>query len=271
MNLLSAQTRFSPVSLLFVLLIVVGCKTTPINTAQTSPIPPRLIEPLKFVNFTVSQINSLEGISNLMSAKVSIKQDSVLGDYDWASFTGSPGTTNHAETINEFRAGVEHDFSARYPFDRIKYNIFKSVSDALDFMAKAKSSKANYLPGNYCQELPVSILAGNLGSDDWEQIINDAGKGMTLKDYAKTGHPNLITDIRTAGNTLTFYDTGNKCDYVVKELARGDVDEDGCEDVLIAVSMLNQDGNGGYYQAYVVSRTDPKQRQLKLVEFGAAK
>jgi len=87
-----------------------------------------------------------------------------------------------------------------------------------------------------------------------------------LKDYAKTGHPNLITDIRTAGNTLTFYDTGNKCDYVVKELARGDVDEDGCEDVLIAVSMLNQDGNGGYYQAYVVSRTDPKQRQLKVVE-----
>jgi hypothetical protein len=119
--------------------------------------------------------------------------------------------------------------------------------------------------------LPVSILAGNLGSDDWEQIKIDAGKGMTLKDYAKTGHPNLLTDIRTAGNTLTFYDTGNKCDYVVKELARGDVDEDGCEDVLIAVSTLNQDGNGGYYQAYVVSRTDPKQRQLKLVEFGAAK
>ena len=167
MNLLSAQTRFSPVSLLFVLLIVVGCKTTPINTAQTSPTPPRLIEPLKFVNFTVSQINSLEGISNLMSAKVSIKQDSVLGDYDWASFTGSPGTTYHAETINEFRAGVEHDFSARYPFDRIKYNIFKSVSDALDFMAKAKSSKANYLPGRLLPELPVSILAGNLRSDDW--------------------------------------------------------------------------------------------------------
>jgi len=101
MNLLSAQTRFSPVSLLFVLLIVVGCKTTPINPAQTSPIPPRLVEPLKFVNFTVSQINSLEGISNLMSAKVSIKQDSVLGDYDWESFTGWPGTTNHAETVND--------------------------------------------------------------------------------------------------------------------------------------------------------------------------
>jgi hypothetical protein len=44
---------------------------------------------------------------------------------------------------------------------------------------------------------------------------------------------------------MTFSDAG--CDYWVVELARGDFDGDGFEDLLVVVSTYFREGSGRYY------------------------
>jgi len=51
---------------------------------------------------------------------------------------------------------------------------------------------------------------------------------------------------------------------MVQVMYRGDFDHDGSEDALIMIATYYQGGSGRVYQTFVVSRTDLKQRQLKL-------
>jgi len=76
-----------------------------------------------------------------------------------------------------------------------------------------------------------------------------------------------IRSIKFKGNIMTFSDAG--CDYAVQELARGDYDGDGYEDALVLISTNYQGGSGRFNQAYLVSKTGPKQRQLKLTKMDA--
>jgi hypothetical protein len=54
---------------------------------------------------------------------------------------------------------------------------------------------------------------------------------------------------------------------VVTELARGDFDHDGFEDALVMVAQYYQGGSGRSYSFDVVSKTDSKQRVLKLIDY----
>jgi hypothetical protein len=54
-----------------------GCKTAITGDAKTNLIAPRLMQPLEFTDFTISDITS-EGASNLMSQKIKIGTDDTL-------------------------------------------------------------------------------------------------------------------------------------------------------------------------------------------------
>jgi len=258
------ESRFSVVFLLFGL-VLTGCKTTSDN-AQTSPIPPSLIEPLRFANFTVSDINSLEGASNLMNEKVYLGEENAdQADYDWIV---SDQTTNriHCETVKDFKAKVQNKCSDETGFGRAKYQWVNSCADTLDFMARARPSQHSYLNKGYLLELPVSILGSSLDtqegdvSDKYEKILKlDSERGKTLKDYTKFFAPIHITKIELKNNTLSFYDSEFEIEYYITELARGDWDGDGNEDALIEIGWHTGGTLGGSYTA-MVTKNEPDQK-----------
>ena len=99
------------------------------------------------------------------------------------------------------------------------------------------------LPDNFLAQLPVSLL-GWVGSDEEAKINADTSKGMTLKDYARSGK---VTKFKPGNHGLQFQTEGK--DFAVEELARGDWDGDGTEDALISVTWhylpeANGNGNG---------------------------
>lgn len=184
-------------------------------------------------------------------------------DYDWA--VGSDQTnTIHAETIKEFRAGVEHKSCDETSFGRVKYQWVESASDILDFMAKARSSKHSYLNQRYFMDLPVSVLSGDMERSLDEALKRDAAQGKTLQDYTKLGALIHLRKFKIQGHTMTFYDADNEYDYVVKELARGDVDGDGFEDALVMIGCHTQ-GTLGWSGTMIVTRIGPDQK-IKVVD-----
>ena len=237
------------------LLLVTECKC-----ASLTNLAPRLIQPLEFAGFTVSQINSREGVTNLLNQKIRIGTDDPTA-YDFLSRAGSNNIT--VQTVNQYRAGIKAGYSAYTTADISAESWFIEANIVLSFMERARPSAHSFFTANDLKLLPVSILNWNEG-DERKELENDAGKGMTLKDCfaVKAKHP--IHAFKQKDNTMTFSD--NTCDYCVTELARGDSDRDGCEDALIMIATYYQGGSGRGYQTWVASRTGPIQTQLKLTE-----
>ena len=221
-------------------------------------IAPRLIEPLDFAYFTVSDIHGAEGASNLMSQKIRIGTD----DPNAYQFLSKNGTNIiKVESVNEYRAAIKNGFAATSTADLTMEGWFLQADQVLSFMERAKPSKQSLFTAQDLKYLPVSLLNWTEG---WEgRMLKDAAKnGMTLKDCTSPSSKHHIRSLKIKDNNMTFSDNG--CDYYVRELARGDLDGDGYEDALVYISTYYQGGSGRFYQAYVVSRTDPKQGQLKL-------
>ena len=103
-------------------------------------------------------------------------------------------------------------------------------------------------------DLPVSILSGDMERSRDEALKEDGVKGKTLKDYTKRGALFHLRKFKIEGNTLTFYDADNEYDYMIKELARGDVNGDGCEDALVLIYCHTQ-GTLGWSETSIVTRT----------------
>ena len=252
----------SRLSIVFLLieLVLTGCKTTSVTT-QTSSLAPRLIEPLRFADITVQQVNSERGITNLLNQRVYAGiEDPTPECYDWVRLSDQTNTFR-AETIREFRASIEHDFYDRTTQDRIRYQWFESASDILAFLEKAQASQHSYLNKGYLLELPVSILGSSLNSqegdvsDKYEKILKlDSERGKTLKDYARLFAPIHITKVELKNSTLSFYDSEFEIEYYITELARGDWDGDGNEDALIEFGWHTGGTLGGSFTR-IVTRT----------------
>jgi hypothetical protein len=137
-----------------------------------------------------------------------------------------------------------------------KYQWFELCADVLDFTSKAKPSTNSFLGHDYFMDLPASILVGSMSGEQEEQLDHDKLVGLRLKDYTKTGQTLHLTHIKHKDGALTFSDSVNDYDYLVRELARGDFDGDGNEDALIEVAWHTQGTLGGSFTE-IVTRTRP--------------
>jgi hypothetical protein len=228
----------------------------PDPNAKTNLIAPRLIKPLEFADFTVSDITS-EGASNLMSEKIKIGTD----DPDSYNFLSLNETNIQIETVNQYRAALKAGYTAFSTADMTTESWFIQANQVLDFMERAKPSKHSLFSAQNLKYLPVSLLNWN----EWEEgerLKRDAEQGMTLRDCTSIFAKHHIHALKIKGNTMTFSDEG--CHYCASELARGDLDGDGYEDALIMVTIYYRGGSGRGYETWVISKTDPKQRQLRL-------
>lgn len=149
---------------------------------------------------------------------------------------------------------------------------FDQAAATLGFLTQAQPSKRSYLGKRFLDQLPVSVLHWFEDERNGEDgLTNDAAKGLTLKDYTAFYARRHIQHLKIAGNKMTFSGKDDGCDYTVSEFARGDFDHDGSEDSVIEVFVRFQGGNGFYARMYIASKTDPKQRQLKVSEFDGTK
>ena len=220
-------------------------------------IAPSLTEPLRFANFTVSQINSEEGITNLLNQKV------YVGTEDPNAYLFlSKSETNYicTETVNEFREAIKLGFAAKSTADMTAESWLLQDDQVLSFMKRAQPSQHSLFSVKDFKYLPVSLLNWTEG-EEGERLKEAALNGMTLNDCTSIFAKHRIHSLKIKDNGMTFSDSG--CDYAVQELARGDLDGDGYEDALVFVSTYYLGGSGRFYEAYVVSK-NPKLRQLKL-------
>jgi hypothetical protein len=130
---------------------------------------------------------------------------------------------------------------------------FKTPKAKLDFLAKSNPSQSSLLNGNHL-DLLVTVLNW-MEKSQYEQLKKDAAQGMTLMDCTKPKAKYPIHDVKQNEHELRFADDANE--YVIEELARGDVDGDGYEDALIMVS-------GIFHEFHVLSKTSAKS-PMKIV------
>jgi hypothetical protein len=255
-----------PARVLIAAILVCWHVTYTQDSSQTNQlIAPRLIQPLEFASFTVSDIHSQQGASNLMSLKIKVGSEA-SDAYEFMTTKGDAPRIR-VETVNEYKAAIKAGYSPCNTFEVTMESWFKTACATLNFMAQAQPSRHSYLDKRFLERLPVTVL--NWNGAEGDELKQDAAKGMTLKDRTAAKAQRHIHKLKVAGNTMTFSDAG--CDYSVSELARGDFDSDGNEDALITVALYHQGGSGRGYAMYVVTSTDGNQRQLKLIDLGAAK
>ena len=228
--------------------------------------PPRLSEPLKFANLTVTDIVSQVEASNLMSKKVFIGENEV--DAYEILGTNWNGPRIYADSASDYEAAIKAGYKPYTTFEVAMTSWFEKPAKTLHFMEKAQPSIHSLFLTKDLKYLPVSLLNWN-DTDQKKQLDDDTARGITLKDYTASYIKRHIPSIKIKGNTVSFSD--DECDYVVTELARGDFDHDGYEDALVSVGTKYQGGEGAYFEYFLVSRTDTKQRQLKIIAFNPAK
>ena len=280
--------RYSP---LFLVLALLGCKTA---TENCSTISPKLIEPIAFDGYTVSQIDSPKAARYLMTQKIAS-----WGEYEAVLNinTNNPNAAKHdgfdflryedgrvvrTETIQQYieacatqrwnRPDQQNLAYAATTCDMNAEMWVEGIKDKLEFMSQAQPSIHSYLKDRYLKDLPVTILRCSLNacdsetSDRYEKILKtEAESGKTLNDYTKTWAPLHLTHWED-DVTLRFKDATMEIDYRIKELARGDVNGDGFEDALIEIGWHTEGTLGGSF-TQTVTRTVPGSA-VKFVEEG---
>jgi len=237
-----------------------GCKTPAPSLA------PHLTEPLKFNDFTISDLRP-EGVSNLLSAKVYIgveQPDS--SDYD--IFVDDTNTI-HVETVQQYRKIKNTKAYAPTTVDMVMQDWFEQADDVLEFMQKAKTSDHSFLGPDFLKDLPVSILESGFVAvegdfaDKYGKILEaDTKAGKTIQDYTSASAPLPLKNLKQTGNTLTFFDRTIEIDYFVKELARGDVNGDGTEDALVSIGWHTEGTMGGAWTCAVTRSANHKQLRI---------
>lgn len=113
--------------LILVALVLAGCKT------PAPSLSPHLTEPLKFNDFTVSDLNP-GGVSNLLTAKVYIGMEQPdSSDYD--IFVMENDTNQiHVETVQQYRQVKSTKAYAPTTVDMVMQDWFEQADDVLEFM-----------------------------------------------------------------------------------------------------------------------------------------
>jgi hypothetical protein len=230
-----------------------------LDSAQ-GQIHPQLIQPLRFTDGTVSTFLSPLEASNLMTRKIWVGDR----DPDGYNFLGTnfDGARIHVETIKEYKAAIKSGYTAYTTYDLAMESWFIGADATVGFMAQAKPSQSSYLKGKFLEQLPVTLLDPLGSAHEYQYLKQDAARGNSLLDYMEPKSHRPLHDVKLDGHKLTFSD--DNYDYSVAELARGDIDGDGIEDVLIMVSAYVRGGSGRIYFTIVASKTSRHQRQLRL-------
>jgi hypothetical protein len=208
---------------------------------------PRLLQPLRFHDFTVTGEVTPAGAARLLHEPVKIGTDDPAG-YEFLSRDG--GTTYvRVETGAEYLAAWQSGARPVTTFDLAMDSWFQTTAGTLVFLQRCQPATNRFLPGHLLANLPVTILDWH-GDEERLRLERDGARGRRLADYWRTGR---LRRWRSTPEGLRFRFKAQ--DYQLTELARGDRDGDGKDDTLIEVTTSNVRGSGHSYVGFIVRRT----------------
>ena len=218
------------------------------QTAMYSTSVPRVLCRIQFTTAHLAGPVSKDQLATWWTTKLKIGS----ADTDAYEFltlsTNGQNQRLRVETCQQYTNAIHQGAVALTSADMAMDSWFRRAAGTLQFIEKAQPS-SHSLPDNFLSLLPVSLLGWH-GSDEEAQIKQDTRKGITLKDYARSGK---VRKLKHQGHDISFQTEGQ--DFWIEELARGDVDGDGFEDALILVTWHYREGSGFGYELCVVTKS----------------
>jgi hypothetical protein len=208
---------------------------------------PRITSVIEFSSATLTGSVPKTELATLWNAKLKIGAE----DPDAYKFltisTNGRQTKLRVETCAEYTNAIQQASYSLTTADMATESWFVRAAGTLRFIESAKPS-THPLP-DFLARLPVSVL-GWSGSDEETQINDDTRKGLTLKDYARSGK---VQHLNRNGHLLAFSTAFQ--DYSIEELGRGDLNGDKVEDALLFVTWHYREGSGRAYELYLVAKS----------------
>ncbi len=215
-------------------------------TLHAEELRPRLLHPLRFRDFTVTGEVTPAGVARLLREPIRIGTDDPAG-YEFLSRDG--GTTHvRVETGTESLAAWQSGARPVTTFDLAMDSWFQTTAGTLVFLQRCQPATNSFLPGHLLANLPVTILDWH-GDEERLRLERDGARGRRLADYWRMGR---LRRWRSTPEGLRFRFRAQ--DYQLTELARGDWDGDGQEDVLVAMATHYLHGTGRSYGISVAQR-----------------
>ena len=238
-------------------LLLIGCNPMqPSEPSNLVYIAPRVIEPLEFVDLTVSNFDEIKDIKSLFSKKVSVKSD-----HDYVFFRqdfDDPESYIRTETVNQYLDATHGGAVASSRIDMGNQFVFVKTAETLLFLKEAKPSKFSLITDDLL-DLPASFLPYT-GSEERTRHETDGDKGIVLRDYYKQGR---ITKLKKEPYGIRF-EIPDRYEIFYTRLARGDFDHDGYEDLLIFKWWGYIHGNGFYFYTIKLSQDKESARITDL-------
>ena len=229
--------------------------------AEPPDLTVRLMAPLELADFTVVGAITPAGALRLMKEK--IKLGSPEADaYEFLMVPADPKSQDpkaaeqriRVENVEQYLAAMKRGAYPMTTFDIAMDGWAVRPTAVLKFVSRCVESKRTHLPERLLPALPVEIL-GLVGSAAGKALKADTAKGKTLGDYQQAGK---LKQFQHKMHELHFEDATQQ--FVLTELARGDLDRDGNEDALVAVAWAYRGGSGNGFHTVVIRRADPKAR-----------
>jgi len=230
-----------------------------LQAAEPPDLTVRLMAPLELADFTVVGAITPAGALRLMKEK--LKLGSPEADaYEFLMVPADQKSKDpkaaeqriRVENVEQYLAAMKRGAYPMTTFDIAMDGWAVRPTAVLKFVSRCVESKRTRLPERLLPALPVEIL-GLVGSAAGKALKADTAKGKTLGDYQQAGK---LKQFQHKLHELHFEDATQQ--FVLTELARGDLDRDGNEDALVAVAWAYRGGSGNGLHTVVIRRADPK-------------
>jgi hypothetical protein len=234
---------------------------------QSQRTPVRLLTPLEFSRFTVHTNLTKAAATTLMREKVKVGSTEDTA-YLFLALPASPSASSNqtpglpaigqrirVETVEQYVEALKRDARPFTTFDISMDSWFRPTAATLLFLSQADSSRRSLLP----KELPLKLLY-SLPVRFLSYRGADKEADLTLR---QPPHSDKLWIFNSDPTSVQFEFNGKR--YYLAELARGDFNNDGLEDSLVAIQWHYLEGSGAGVELLLVEAV--ANRSLKASRF----
>lgn len=165
-----------------------------------------------------------------------------------------------------YSKAIGEGYTAESTFEITQESFFKQRCTPLRFLREARPSARSYVNELRLDRDPLEILPASMnlemeGPSDAQKA--EIARGASLKSYS----PKLKVTKRSA-TSVTFLEPESKIESTVEIVARGDLDHDGIEDVLLFQSRRSLEGSFRGYEQVAATRRSASGALVVVRSFG---
>lgn len=243
-----------------------ACTSTDRQSQRT---PVRLLTPLEFTRFTVHTNLTKAAVATLLREKVKVGSDDAAA-YLFLALPASPSADNNpaqppglpvtgqrlrVETVEQYVAALKRGARPFTTFEIAMDSWFRPTAATLLFLNQAEESRRSLLPKDFPTKLLYSLPVRFLNYHGADQEAD-----LTLRDKP---HSNKLWIFNSDQTSVQFEFNSKR--YYLAELARGDFNNDGLEDSLVAIQWHYLEGSGAGVELLLVEAV--ANRSLKASRF----